>query len=145
MITSTIRGALRLASIATAATAIWLVSVVLFVLPSRDPGNVQVWAGVALAAGILVGLSIAATRQRDGAGVASLAVLASLGLVSAVALAFGMLVVVSFVTTVAAGASEDYLVVVGAILAVHGAFGLAWSGLSLVAARPRIVRTGAPR
>ena len=88
--TGIIRGGLQLASIGTGAMAVWLVWVVLFVLPSHDPGHVQVWAGVAVASAALVALSLVATR---GGGPTVLALLALLSIVS---LAFGMLVVVSF-------------------------------------------------
>ena len=141
----TIRTTLRLVSFATAAIALWLLSVVLFVLPSRDPGHVLVWAVVAVVSALLVALSIAATRGGDHRTRPSLAVLGGLSLTSLAALAFGLLVVVSSLTTVPAGDSEDYLVVVGLILAVHGALGLTWAGASFVAAGPRLVRTRAGR
>lgn len=145
MTTSIVRVGIRLVSVATAAIAIWLASVVVLVLPTRDPGHVQVWAGVALGSIVLVGLSFAATRRSDPGRGTSLPLVGLLGLVSIAALAFGLLVVVSFLTAVPSGATEDYLVVVGAILTTHGGLGLAWAVLSLIAARPRSVRTGVAR
>jgi hypothetical protein len=127
--TGLIRGGLRLVSIATAAMAVWLAWVVLTVLPSRDPGHVQVWAAVAVASAALVGGSWLATRGGGPFVVGLLAVL------STVAVAFGLLVVVSYLTTAASGDSEGYLVLIGVILTIHGTVGLVWA--AVVALRSR--------
>jgi hypothetical protein len=130
--TGLVRRSLQLVSIATAAMTVWLAWVVLFVLPSRDPGHAQVWAIVALASGALVVVSLLATR---GGGPTVLALLA---LLSAVAVAFGLLVTVSFLTTVASGDPEGYLSVIGFVLTVHGMFGLLWTGIAALRSRSAI-------
>jgi hypothetical protein len=133
-LSGSVRGGLQLVSIATAVMAVWLAWVVLTILPSRDPGHVQVWAVVAIASAALVGVSLLATR---GGGPI---VVGLLGLLSTVAVAFGMLAVVSFLTTTAGGDPEGYLAVIGLILTVHGALGLWWTGI--VAVRSRSVVSG---
>jgi len=122
--TALIRRGLQLVAIATAAMAVWLVWVVLVVLPTRDPGHVQVWAIVALVSAALVVVSLMATR---GGGPMVLALLALLSIAS---VAFGLLVTVSFLTTVASGDPEGYLIVIGFVLTVHGTLGLAWAGIA---------------
>jgi hypothetical protein len=78
---------------------------------------------VALASAALVVVSVLATR---GGGPIVLALLA---LLSTVALAFGLLVVVSFLTTALSGDPEGYLIVIGGILTVHGTLGFMWTGV----------------
>jgi hypothetical protein len=126
---------LQLASIATAAMAVWLAWVVVTVLPSRDPGHLQVWAVVAGASAVLVGLSLGATR---GAGVAVHLLLA---LLSIVAIAFGLLVSASFLTTRSSGDREGYLILIGAILTIHGMLGFAWTALAAVRWRSSLSAT----
>jgi hypothetical protein len=121
--TGIVRGALQLSSIATAAMAIWLTWVVLVILPSRDPGHVQVWAIVAMASAALVVVSILATR---GGGPIMVVLLT---LLSIAAVSFGLLVVGSYLTTVASGDSEGYLMVIGFILTIHGTVGLLWAAI----------------
>ena len=106
--------------------AVWLAWVVVTVLPSRDPGHLQLWAVVAGASAVLVGLSLGATR---GAGAAIHVLLA---LLSIVAIAFGLLVSVSFLTTPSTGDREGYLILIGAILTTHGMLGLAWTAPAAV-------------
>jgi hypothetical protein len=130
-----VRGGLQLASIATAALAVWLAWVVLFVLPNRDPGHVQLWAIVALASGVFVGASLLATRT-DGA-----AVLALLGLLSITAIAFGLFVAGSFLTSALSADPEGYLIVVGVILTVHGTLGLMWTGVVALRLRSTLATT----
>ena len=138
-----LRQSLRLASLASKFVALWLAWVVLTVLPARDPGHVQLWAIVAAWAAALVVASIAATR---GDGSAARSATAALGLLSVGALAFGLLVVVTFTTGVPSGReTEGYLLVVGAVLALHGALGVAWTARALVASLPWSTRTGAHR
>ncbi|HEX3428685.1 MAG TPA: hypothetical protein VHS36_07755 [Candidatus Limnocylindrales bacterium] len=134
--TGPVRRGLQLASIATAAMALWLVWVVMTVLPSRDPGHLQLWAVVAGASAVLVGLSLGATR-RAGATIHLL-----LALLSIVAIAFGLLVAVSFLTTTSSGDREGYLILIGAILTIHGILGLAWTALAVVRWRSSLSTTG---
>jgi hypothetical protein len=133
--TGLVRIGLQLVSIATAAMAVWLVWVVLFVLPSRDPGHVQVWAIVAVASGALVVVSLLATRRGGPM------VLALLALCSVVAVAFGLLVTVSFLTTVASGDPEGYLSMIGFVLTVHGTLGLLWTGIAALGPRSALTST----
>jgi hypothetical protein len=133
--TGIVRGALQLASIATAAMAVWLAWVVLVILPSRDPGHVQVWAIVAMASAALVPVSILATR--GGRPI----VVGLLALLSIVALAFGLLVVGSYLTTVASGDSEGYLIVIGFILTIHGTVGLLWAAIEALRWRSTFTAT----
>jgi Ni,Fe-hydrogenase I cytochrome b subunit len=81
---------------------------------------------VAGASAVLVGLSLGATQ---GAGAAIHVLLA---LLSIVAIAFGLLVSVSFLTTTSSGDREGYLILIGAILTIHGMLGLAWTALAAV-------------
>jgi hypothetical protein len=133
-----VRRGLQLASIATVAMAVWLVWVVLVILPSRDPGHVQVWAIVAAVSAALVMVSLLATR---GGGPIVLVVLA---LLSVVALAFGLLVVVSFLTTVASGDAEGYLIVIGFVLTLHGTLGLVWTAFAALRWRSALATTRHP-
>ncbi|HEX5825363.1 MAG TPA: hypothetical protein VFY18_12975 [Candidatus Limnocylindrales bacterium] len=129
MIASVLRGGLRLVSIATAAMAIWLVWVVLFVLPGRDPEHILLWALVAAGSAVLVAGSLLATRR------AGTAFLAALTFLSVGAVAFGLLVIWSFMTAAIGDDSEGYLLLIGVIPTAHGILGLTWVGATTVASR----------
>jgi len=133
--TGIVRGALQLMSIGSAAMAVWLTWVVLVILPSRDPGHVQLWTIVAMASAALAVVSILATRG-DGP-----IVRAVLALLSIMALAFGLLVVGSYLTTVASGDSEGYLVLIGFILTIHGTLGLLWAAIGALRWRSAVAAT----
>ena len=130
--TTVLRIGLELSSIATVAMAGWLAAIVLSVLPARDPGHVQLWAGVTVATVGLAAVTFLAIR-RGPALPASLAAVHTVLCVAAIG--FGMLVLVSELTTVAAGDSEGYLLVVGAILTAEGTLGLAWLSAVLAGRR----------
>lgn len=122
--TGVVRGGLQVASFATAALAVWLVAVVLFVLPAADPGHVQLWTVVAVASAALVGLSVLATR---GDVRPSIPVAALLALLSIALGAFGLFAIGSFVSAAPTADPEGYQLVIGIILAAHGALGLVWT------------------
>jgi hypothetical protein len=58
-----------------------------------------------------------------------------LAILAGSALAFGLLVLVSGLTSVPAANREGYLVVIGAILTAEGALALTWLGAVLVGRR----------
>jgi hypothetical protein len=130
--TTVLRIGLELSSIATVAMAGWLAAVVLSVLPARDPGHVQLWAAVTVATVGLAAVTFLAIRRGAAVPAGLAAVHAILCLA---AIGFGMLVLVSEMTTVAAGDSEGYLLVVGAILTAEGTLGLAWLSAVLAGRR----------
>jgi hypothetical protein len=130
--TTVLRIGLELSSIATVAMAGWLAAIVLSVLPERDPGHVQLWAAVTVATVGLAAVTFLAIR-RGAAMPAGLA--AVLAILCVAAIGFGMLVLVSELTTVAAGDSEGYLLVIGAILTAEGSLGLAWLSAVLAGRR----------
>jgi FtsH-binding integral membrane protein len=96
--------------------SLWLFSVVLFVLPARDPAHVPLWTGIAWAFAAHAALSlasIAAPSRASGAAATA---------ASAVALAAG---VAGLALTLRADAAhfEGYAVVLSALLLAHGAAG----------------------
>jgi hypothetical protein len=121
--TTLLRIGLEMSSIASVLMAGWLASVVLLVLPVRDPGHIQFWAAVAIATAALVAVTLIAIR-RGRAIPAGLA--AVLGVLALAAVGFGLYVLATAVTTAIAGDPEGYLFAIGAILAAHGGLGLAW-------------------
>jgi hypothetical protein len=131
--TALLRIGLELSSIASVLMAAWLASVVLVVLPVRDPGHVPFWTIVAIATTALVAVSLIAIR-RGSAIPAGLA--AALAILAIAATGFGLFVVASEMTAALGGDPEGYLFAVGAILTAHGALGLAWLA-SVVVSRTR--------
>ena len=126
---SAVRIGLRTVSVVTIAMACWLAVAIVAVLPVRDPDHLPMWSVVAAGSVALVALSMAATRH--GVQLApGLALL--LGVVSAAALAFGLLVLGSELTSAPSGDPEGYLLAIGAILTAHGALGLGWLGARIL-------------
>ena len=123
---------LVLASLMTLAVAAWLVSVIAFVLPVRDPGHVPLWTGVA--AGFLVYSGLCIAYLLLGARLAWLrAVVLALSLV---AIGLGAYAVARMVRESATGAHfEGYLLLMGLILAAHGLIALANTAVSMIIAR----------
>ena len=121
--TAALRVGLRVASLATIVLAAWLVAVVVVVLPGRDPGHVGMWTIVAIGAASLAALSWLASGARGGPSALSGLALLALGVGR---LAFGVLVVGSSLSDALTGDPEGYLLVIGVILAVHGALVVAW-------------------
>ena len=118
---STTRAAFALGALATTAVALWLLFVTATILPARDPAHVPLWRGVALAFLAWAALS-AWCLARPPRGGPRRAVLVA---VAVLACGLGVFAVVG---TFAAPPAhfEGYLVVMGALLAAHGAAGLAW-------------------
>jgi hypothetical protein len=131
--TTLLRIGLEMSSIASVLMAGWLASVVLLILPVRDPGHIQFWAAVAIAAAALVAVTLIAIRRGRTipAGLAAV-----LGVLALAAVGFGLYVLATALTTAVAGDPEGYLFAIGAILAAHGGLGLAWLA-SVVMGRAR--------
>jgi hypothetical protein len=115
-------------SVLTAAMASWLAATVVLVVRTRDPDRVLLWSGVAGASLLLVAVSALATDESSTRSWPPIAV----GVLGAMALAFGGFVVAAEVVGAPGRDAEGYLLVLGSILAVHGAVALAW----LAARRP---------
>jgi hypothetical protein len=121
--TTLLRIGLEMTSIASVLMAGWLASVVLLVLPVRDPGHIQLWAAVAIATAALVAVTLLAIRRGRAIQV-GLAV--ALALLALAAVGFGLFVLASALMTAIAGDPEGYLFAIGAILTAQGGLGLAW-------------------
>ena len=130
--TAVLRAGLRLASLATTVLAVWLVGVVVLVLPARDPAHVGRWGIVAIAAAALAALSWVASGTSGAPPPAAGLPLLALGVAS---LAFGVLVIGSSLSDALTGDPEGYLLVIGAILAAHGALVVGWLA-AVVTRRP---------
>jgi hypothetical protein len=130
--TTLLRIGLEMSSIASVVMAGWLVSVVLTVLPARDPASVPLWSGVAIATTALVVVSLLAIR-RSGASPAGLT--AAVAILAATAVGFGLFTLGTEMTAARNGDPEGYLFVIGVILAAQGALGLVWLA-SVVVRRP---------
>ncbi len=109
-----LRTLLRLATAATAATAAWLVSVSIAVLPVRDPARVGFWLTVAAALLAFAALTALHLARWGGALVRWLA-----GGVGLLAMVTGAWLAIS--TLAGSGEFEGYLVVIGLVVAAHGA------------------------
>jgi hypothetical protein len=103
-----------LGTLATAAFAVWLVFVIAFVLPARDPAHVPLWRGIAgglLAFSALSAAYLARVPRRGGLE-------RSVIVCSCAAIAAGLYGIVAMAR---AGAHfEGYIVLMGAILCGHG-------------------------
>jgi len=122
-VTGVLRVGLRLASVATVLLAGWLATVVLIVLPARDPDHVPLWAVVAIGAAALALLSWLASTRASAPSWPARAGLLVLGLAG---VGFGLLVLGSTLSDAVTADPEGYLVVIGGILAAHGILALGW-------------------
>lgn len=118
------RTAFALGATLTGAMALWLLFVASLILPARDPAHVPLWRGVA--AGFLAWAALSAwciARPPHGALRA---------LLCAAALSACALGTFAAVRTLAGSPAhfEGYLVVMGVLLAAHGAAGFAWARVS---------------
>jgi hypothetical protein len=129
--TTVLRIGLEMSSIAGVLMAAWLASVVLTVLPARDPAQVPLWSVVAVATTVLVAVSLLAIR-RGRAVPLGLAI--ALAILAVGAAGFGLFTLATEFTAAAAGDPEGYLLAIGAILTAQGVLGLAW--LASVVLRP---------
>ena len=115
-------GALAAAAAATTLVALWLGFTAFTVLPARDPAHVPMWLGVASGFLVFAAASFAALRPgrfgRVGRVAAALLGVAAAGLGLGTVLRVGL-------RTGAHEHFEGYLVLMGAVLAVHGLVALA--------------------
>ncbi len=96
-----------------ALVGLWLVSVLVFVLPARDPESVVAWSIVAIVALASVMVAVAFLVRPAAA------IRLGLGLVGAVELMTGVVLVGAWVSTPADTSGEAYILLVGVALALH--------------------------
>ncbi len=120
---------LIVATLATVAVALWLFTVITFVLPSRDPGHIRMWLWIAIGFLAYSGLSAAYLVRGPRSAWLKWLVLAS----SLAAIGLGVFGVASMVRVANSGGHfEGYIVLMSVILCGHG---LAAIGYTLVTAR----------
>ncbi|MBI1797603.1 MAG: hypothetical protein HYR74_11215 [Candidatus Eisenbacteria bacterium] len=114
----------------TLMVALWLITVIVAILPARDPARIPLWTG--LAAGFLIysGLTLAYLIVGPKQPVLRATVLA----LSVVAIALGAYGVVRMATATS-GHFEGYLLLMGLILAGHGIVALIDTAMSAAIAR----------
>ena len=120
------------ASIVTVGVAFWLFSVIVFVLPSHDPGHIPLWRTVAICFLGYSGLSWAYLVLGPRRVLLRWSVLA----ISTVAIALGIYGIVDTVRRASAGGDfEGYLILMGLILCGHGVTAFVYSAISARIAR----------
>ncbi|HEX2754435.1 MAG TPA: hypothetical protein VHM48_03170 [Candidatus Limnocylindrales bacterium] len=124
--TTSLRVGLETLSIASVVLAGWLASVVLNVLPTRDPGHVQLWSLVTVGVVCFAAASFLAIRPVRRAPPFPAGLAAALGVLAVAAVGFGLFVLGSEMSDALAGDPEGYLFVVGVIVTAHGALALGW-------------------
>ena len=110
------------AATATTAMTLWLASVIVLVLPGRDPGSIPLWTIVAAGSGVFVALTVVATRDEPRS---LTGLVGAFGLGSALACTIGIGVLIGQANR-PTGHSEGYLLAIGLILGIHGMLGLGW-------------------
>lgn len=122
-----LRAMLAAGALATALVSAWLLGVVAWVLPARDPAHIPMWLGIALSFGCYATLSIVFVVRGPRPPLLRLAVVVlSLG-----AIGFGGSAIFRMLTAAGAGGHfEGYLLLMGAILAGHGACALLYAGFT---------------
>jgi hypothetical protein len=123
-----LRAILALASLATAGMAVWLFYVIAFVLPARDPAHVPMWLGMAIA--YLAWAALSWAFLVAGPRHAVLRIAGPLG--AALAMAWGLALVAGGLR---AAHFEGYLLLMGAVLVVHGLAAIAYLLLTFGIAR----------
>ncbi|HEY7970219.1 MAG TPA: hypothetical protein VID95_09515 [Candidatus Limnocylindrales bacterium] len=120
-----LRVGLRTATIVTIGATGWLVSVLVTIVPARDPRSEPLWIAIAACAAAVSLAALLATMRREhlGRGLA-----AALALLSAAVAVVGVLDIDSQAELPDGGHGEGYLLALGLILAVQGLLGLAWLG-----------------
>src|SRR5438477_4154396 len=103
---------LTLASVVTALVALWLFTVIITILPERDPARIPLWTGVAI--GFLVYAGLCLAYLITGSRPLRVIVLT----LSVIAMALGAYGVAQVVRR--DGHFEGYLMIMGLILACHG-------------------------
>jgi hypothetical protein len=118
------RTALALATVATAAVGLWLLSVTFTILPSRDPANVVMWRWTAV--GFLAYAALTAAllaTSKPGRLLRSVVLLASLPVLACGA--FALYAMVRRAST--GGHFEGYVLLMGLVLLAHGASAIAYT------------------
>ncbi len=116
--------ALAVAAGANVLVAGWLAYTVTNVLPARDPARIPFWATVACAIVVFAAVSFAALKARAGARLLRTAT----GVLGLPALGLGLGTAAKMLTHGGAGGNfEGYVIVIGALLAVHGAVAMAFA------------------
>ena len=125
--TEPVRWLALLAALGTGLIALWLFMVATFVLPARDPAHVGMWTRIALAFLLYAGVTVAfAARDARPGWLQWLVVAGSLA-----ALAFGGHEIWSMAFGADASAHfEGYVLVMGAVIAGHGACALGYVALA---------------
>src|SRR5437879_1426299 len=116
---------LALASVVTALVAIWLFTVIVWVLPERDPARIPLWTGVAI--GFLVYAGLCLAYLVVGSRLLRMLVLT----LSVIAMALGAYGVAQVVRTSSSDRHfEGYLLIMGLILACHGMVAFTYTAMS---------------
>ena len=127
-----LKALLGIASATTIAVALWLFSVIAFVLPSRDPDRIPLWTAVSLGFLLYSGLCIAYLLLGPRVRMLRALVVA----LSVAAIALGAYTVAQMVRASSTGGHfEGHLLLMGLILAGHGVVALASTAMSLMMAR----------
>ena len=127
-----LKALLTCAGLATGLIALWLFTVISFVLPRHDPAHVPMWTGFALGFLAYAALTLAfVVRGPRPALLPAVVVLLSLA-----AIVFGGYAVSGMLAAASDGGHfEGYLLVMGIVLAGHGLCALAYTSLTAVIAR----------
>ncbi len=114
-------------SILTAGMSLWLVSVILVVLPRRDPDHIPMWSAITVGFAAYSLLSwVFLLRHLRGPWLRRLVLVASLGVI-----AFGAYCVVTTILAMADGTHfEGYLLLMGVVLCAHGLTAIVCNWLS---------------
>lgn len=127
-----LRGVFALGAVATGTIALWLVSVIAWVLPARDPERVPLWTGITIGFALYTALSV--TFAARGPRPPALRVLVAAG--SLAALGFGVWLAGSALLAARRGTHfEGYLLLMGLVLAAHAGSALAYVAFTLAVAR----------
>lgn len=127
-----LKALLTCAGLATALIALWLFSVIAFVLPRHDPAHVPMWTGFALGFLVYAALTLAFVVRGPRPSLLPVLVVA----LSLAAIVFGSYAVSRMLLAASDGTHfEGYLLVMGIVLAGHGLCALAYTTLTAMIAR----------
>ena len=116
--TAIARIGLQMSALAGVLLCGWLISVIILVLPARDPGGRPFWAGVA----VLILALAAASFRAVGSLPDQRRVRVILAVLSAPVVGLGLAILYGATLP----SAEGYLLVVAAILLANGAFAFGW-------------------
>ena len=120
------------ASVVTIGVAVWLMTVIAWILPSHDPAHIPLWTGVTVGYLVFSGLSI--TYLRLGPRRAALRVLVlALSICALGAAALGAYEM--FRASRRGGDFEGYLLLMSLLLAGHGLVAIAYTWITASIAR----------